>query len=169
MYFWKIKNLKDDIRHARVSSRDYFYYFCAYTTVYSIFLILAVIQLYKTIGIVMAIVQIFIFMGGTFYAFYSNGARQGRDFMRRFFSIGWVFLLRATFFMSIGMLNLYVISYLFGIERLYSLQNSAIIALIFEILFYWRIGRHIADLSYNNPKITRIKNGQNKDRCHNHK
>ena len=146
MYFWKIKSLKEDIHHSRVSSRDYFYYFLAYTTVYSILLMLAVIQLYETLGIVMAIVQILLFIGGTYYAFYSNGAGGGKDFMRRFFSIGWVFLLRATFFMGIGMLNLYVMTYLLGVDRLFTLQNSAIIALSFEMLFYWRIGRHIADL-----------------------
>ena len=150
MYFWKIKKLKEDIRHARVPARDYFYYFLSYTTIYSILLMLAVIQLYETLGIVMAIIQVLLFVGGTYYAFYSNGAGQGKDFMRRFFSIGWVFLLRATFFMGIGMLNLYVMTYLLGVERLFTLQNSAIIALVFEVLFYWRIGRHIADLNQTN-------------------
>jgi len=48
--------------------------------------------------------------------------------------------------MGIGMLNLYVMTYLFGVESLFTVKNSAIIALIFEILFYWRIGRHIADV-----------------------
>ncbi len=154
MYFWNIKNLKKDIRHARISSRDYFYYFLAYSTVYSILLIMTVIQLYETLGIVIAIVQILLFIAGTYYAFYSNGAREGRDFIRRFFSIGWVFLLRATFFMSIGMLNLYVMTSIFGLQNLFTIQNSAIIALLFEVLFYWRIGRHIADLSYNKTKVS---------------
>ena len=88
----------------------------------------------------MAIIQIVLFIGGTYYAFYSNGAIKGKDFSKRFFSIGWVFLLRATFFMGIGMLNLYMMTYLFGVESLFTVKNSAIIALIFEILFYWRIG-----------------------------
>jgi hypothetical protein len=146
MYFWKIKKLKEDIKNNHLTSKDNFLYLISYVTVYSIFLMIAVVQLYETLGLWMAIIQILLFIGGTYYAFYSNNGVQGRDFSKRFFSIGWVFLLRATFFMGIGMLNLYVMTQLFGFESLFTVKNSAVIALVFEVLFYWRIGRHIADV-----------------------
>ena len=147
MYFWNIKKLKEDIKYNHVSPKDEFLYLLSYVSVYFIFLMLAVLQLYETLGIEMAIIQILLFVGGTYYAYYSNGATDGKDFSKRFFSIGWVFLLRATFFMGIGMLNLYFMTQLFGFETLFTIKNSAIIALIFEILFYWRIGKHIEDIA----------------------
>ncbi len=146
MYFWKIEKLKVDIKNNQLTPKDNFLYLVSYVTVYSIVLMIAVVQLYETLGVWMAIVQILLFIGGTYYAFYSNDGAHGRDFAKRFFSIGWVFLLRATFFMGIGMLNLYVMTYLLGFESLFTVENSAIIALIFEILFYWRIGKHIEDI-----------------------
>jgi len=146
MYFWKIEKLKDDIKNNLLTPKENFLYLVSYVTVYSIFLMLAVVQLYKTLGIGMAVMQIVLFIAGTYYAYYSNGGANGRDFTKRFFSIGWVFLLRATFFMGIGMLNLYVMTRLLGYESLFTVKNSAIIALIFEILFYWRIGKHINDV-----------------------
>jgi len=146
MYFWKIKLLKEDIRNNLLTPKDNFLYFVSYTVLYSIFLMVAVVQLYETLGILMAIIQILLFIGGTYYAYYSNGAAKGKDFAKRFFSVGWVFLLRATFFMGLGMLNLYVMTHIFGMEKLFTVSNSAIIGLVFEILFYWRIGKHIADI-----------------------
>ena len=146
MYFWKIEKLKDDIKKNLLIPKDNFLYLISYITIYSIFLVLAVIQLYETLGIGMAVMQIVLFIAGTYYVYYSNGGAKGRDFSKRFFSIGWVFLLRATFFMGIGMLNLYVMTRLLGYESLFTVKNSAIIALIFEILFYWRIGKHINDV-----------------------
>ena len=151
MYFWKIEKLKNDIKNNNLTPKDNLLYLVSYITVYSIFLILTVVQLYDTLGIWMAIIQILIFIAGTYYSFYSNGGVEGRDFRKRFFSIGWVFLLRATFFMGIGMLNLYLMTYVSGYENLFTVRNSAIITLIFEILFYWRIAKHIEEVSvYHN-------------------
>jgi len=156
MYFWKIKSLKERLKNNTIETKEYFFYLVAYSILYGISLILTVIQLYKTWGISMAIIQVLLFAGGIYYAYYSNGGAKGEAFLKRFFSIGWVFLLRATFFMSIGMLNLYVMTHLFGMEKMFTVNNSAIIGLLFEILFYWRIGKHIADLRIETSKTNII-------------
>lgn len=147
MYFWKIKKLKEDILNDRLSAKENFFYLLAYSTFYMILLLIAVVQLYESVGIWMAVIQVLLFAGGTYYAFYSNGGAKGKEFSKRFFSIGWVFLVRATFFMTIGMLNLYVMTHLFGMERFLTVGSSAMIGLLFEMLFYWRIGKHIADVA----------------------
>ena len=146
MYFWKIKALKVDIKKGLLTPRDNFNYFLAYTTLYSILLIISVVQLYESLGMKMALIQILLFISGIYYAYYSNGGARGQNFIKHFVSIGWVFLIRASFFMGIGMLNLYVMTWVFNLEKLFTIQNSAIIALVFEVLFYWRIGKHIYDL-----------------------
>jgi len=150
VYFWKIKALKADIQDDLLTSKDDVLYLVFYSALYAALLILAIVQLYESLGISMALGQIVLFIAGVYYAFYSNGGAKGKDFSKRFFSIGWVFLIRASFFMGLGMLNLYVMTHIFGFEYLFTLKNSTIIALVFEVLFYWRIGKHISDLRVTN-------------------
>lgn len=150
MYFWKIKALKADIQDDLLTSKDDVLYLVFYSALYAALLILAIVQLYESLGISMALGQIVLFIAGVYYAFYSSGGAKGKDFSKRFFSIGWVFLIRASFFMGLGMLNLYVMTHIFGFEYLFTLKNSTIIALVFEVLFYWRIGKHISDLRVTN-------------------
>jgi len=147
MYFWKIKLLKDDIRNDVVTESDNLKYLLSYSGLTVLLLLLAVVSLYNTWGVGMVVVQILVVIVGTYYSFHTNGARQGKDFAKRFFSVGWIFLVRSLFFMFIGMLNLVFMTYLFSIEEMLTEQNTMIIALLFELLLYWRIGRHIASLS----------------------
>ncbi len=147
MYFWKIKSLKDDIQNDVLTDKDNVLYSVSYVVLTGILLLLAVDSLYSTSGMGMVVVQLLVVIAGTYYAFYLNGGMQGKEFTKRFFSVGWVFLVRSLFFMLLGMLNLVFMTYLFGIEKMLTEQNTMIIALLFELLLYWRIGKHIESLN----------------------
>jgi hypothetical protein len=146
MYLWKIKLLKEEIRKESVSRRGYKLYEIAFLSLYSLLFFLAIIQIYSVWNILMVGVQVLVSGLGIYYSYFLNGASKGVNFKNKFFSLGWVFLLRSVFFMSIGMLNLYVMTYLFSLETLFSIKNSIIIGLLFEILLYWRIAKHIETL-----------------------
>jgi hypothetical protein len=90
------------------------------------------------------LLQVVISVLGLGYIYYKNGGNK--HFVFHLTSVGWVFLLRSLFFMSIGMLNLYVMTHLFGLEELFSAKNAIIVAMVFELLLYWRIGSHIGSL-----------------------
>jgi hypothetical protein len=148
MYLWKIGLLKEDIKENKLTHSDYKAYGVAFLALYGLLLLFAIIQIYTVWNSMMVEVQVFVASGGIYYAYYLNGASQGENFREKLFSIGWVFLLRSVFFMSIGMLNLYVMTNLFGLEALLTAKNSIIIGLLFEILLYWRIAKHIESLKY---------------------
>lgn len=145
MYFWKIKKLKDDIVSHKVSKQDELLYLFLFVTLYMALFIQAIVQINSLWNMQMVLLQIFISFAGIAYAFFKNGGLQ--DFIKHFTSVGWVFLLRSLFFMSIGMLNLYVMTYIFGFEELFSAKNSVLVAMAFELLLYWRIGKHIESLN----------------------
>ena len=146
MYLWKISLLKEEIQKNSVSSRDYKLYEIAFLALYTLLFILAIVQIYTVWNIVMVGVQVLVSGLGIYYSYFLNGGSKGVDFQDKFFSLGWVFLLRSLFFMSIGMLNLYLMTSLFSLEALFSIKNSIIIGLLFEILLYWRIAKHIETL-----------------------
>ena len=146
MYLWKIKNLKQDIKENKLTKKDNLLYASFFSILYLGLLIQSIIQINSLWNIEMVVLQVLISILGIIYAYVQNGAFKGQDFFKHFTSVGWVFLLRSLFFMSIGMLNLYVMTYLFGVEELFSAKNAIIIAMVFELLLYWRIGSHIASL-----------------------
>ena len=146
MYLWKIKNLKQDIKANKLTKKDYFLYVSFFIVLYLGLFIQSIIQINSLWNIEMVVLQVLISILGITYAYAQNGGSKGQDFFKHFTSVGWVFLLRSLFFMSIGMLNLYVMTYLFGVEELFSAKNAIIVAMVFELLLYWRIGSHIASL-----------------------
>lgn len=144
MYLWKIKNLKQDIQNDSVSVTDKVLYLILFSLLYFSLLIQSVIQIDQLWNLGMVSIQVLISILGVAYAYYNS--KRKAFFVHDFSSVGWVFLLRSLFFMSLGMLNLYVMTYLFGVEELFSAKNAIIVAMIFEVLLYWRIGSHIASL-----------------------
>ncbi|CAA6800739.1 MAG: Unknown protein [uncultured Sulfurovum sp.] len=144
MYLWKIKNLKQEIIEGSVTSKDYVLYLTLFLALYMALFVQAIIQINSLWNMEMVVLQVIISILGIAYAYYNS--KRKALFIKDFTSVGWVFLLRSLFFMSIGMLNLYVMTSLFGLDELFSAKNAIIVAMIFEILLYWRIGSHIASL-----------------------
>jgi len=146
IYLWKIKELKQDIKENKLTTKDYLIYRVFFISLYLFLFFSAISQIYNSWNSAMILIQVCVSGGGIYYAYSLNGGASGVNFYNKFFSLGWVFLLRSVFFMSIGMLNLYTMSYMFSIETLFSIKNSIIIGLLFEILLYWRIAKHMETL-----------------------
>jgi len=144
MYFWKIEKLKEDIKKNKVTKKDENLYLIFFTLLYVGFFFQAIIQIEALWNTEMVIVQVLITMGGIFYGLRKNA--EGKDFLKNFMAVGWVFLLRSLFFMSLGMLNLYLMTQLFGLAELFSAKNAIIVGMGFELLLYWRIGKHLESL-----------------------
>ncbi len=144
MYLWKIRNLKQDIKENKVTKKSKLFYLFFFTLLYVALLIQSSIQIDSLWNIEMVILQIVISLLGLGYIYYRN--EKVENFVFHLTSVGWVFLLRSLFFMSIGMLNLYVMTHLFGVAELFSAKNAIIVGMGFELLLYWRIGSHIGSL-----------------------
>ncbi len=145
VYFWKINKLKQDIKAHQVSKRDKLLYIVLFFLLYVALFVQAMVQIESLWSHEMLMVQVFISLVGFAYIYYQNETRK--DFLFHLASVGWVFLLRSLFFMSLGMLNLYLMTHLFGVAELFSAKNAIIVGMGFELLLYWRIGSHIKSLN----------------------
>ncbi len=144
MYLWKIKKLKQDIKENKVIKKDKLLYLFFFTVLYMGLLFQTTIQIGSLWNSEMVLLQIVISILGLVYIYHKN--RGTENFVFHLTSVGWVFVLRSLFFMSIGMLNLYVMTHLFGVAELFSAKNAIIVGMSFELLLYWRIGSHIESL-----------------------
>ena len=144
MYLWKIKNLKQKIVENKISKKENLQYLLLFTLLYMSLLFQSLVQIDRLWNIQMVLLQLSLSLLGIGYAYYRT--KRKAFFLQDISSIGFVFLLRSLFFMSLGMLNLYVMTHLFGVEEIFSPKNAIIVGMMFEVLLYWRIGSHIASL-----------------------
>jgi len=144
MYLWKIKNLKQEIEEHKISKKENLQYLLLFTLLYVILLIQSIIQINTLWNIQMVVIQLSLSIFGIAYAYYRSQRKE--FFLQDLSAIGFVFVLRSLFFMSLGMLNLYVMTHIFGVEKIFSPKNAIIVGMMFEVLLYWRIGSHIASL-----------------------
>ena len=158
MYFWKIKLLKEDIRQDKLTQKQSYIYLFSFMVLYVALFVQGIVQIYASWNIEMVVVQSFLAFFGILYIYHKNGGEKGKNFIKYSSAIGWVFLLRSLFFMSIGMFNLFVMTYLFDIQELFSVKNSILIGMMFEVLLYWRIGKHIESLKLlqSPKKVTKV-------------
>ncbi len=97
MYLWKIEELKQRLKSNDLSEKEQFYYALAYILACSIGMEAYVWVPYENANIwdnTQAISNILIAFLGTIYAYKLNGASSGRDFLQRYFSIGFVVALK---------------------------------------------------------------------------
>ncbi len=144
MYLWKIGSLKEALREKRVTQEHRAYYLLLFTLLYFTLSIQSLIQINALWNKEMMVVQILISFLGIAYAYHKNA--NSKTFVQNFTAIGWVFVLRSLFFMTLGMTNLYVMTHLFGMAELFSPKNAIMVGMVFELLLYWRIGSHLASL-----------------------
>ncbi|MGF1761507.1 hypothetical protein L4D76_27100 [Photobacterium sagamiensis] len=150
MYFWKIENLKKDIRAGEFTEQDRFIYAFIYIVLSIIgmeamsFLSVENPNMWDTIGTVGNIV---IPIVGTFFAYRANGAGDGSDFLGRFFSINFVVGIRFCVLlipMIVGLFFYY--TYAFSVDE--EISSTPIDIIPFQIwlsLLYVRICKHIRD------------------------
>ena len=142
MYFWKINRLKNDLLKQPLSESESFKYLLATTVLYS----LAMIPFLKNnlwdiySAIAMAVVTVF----GVIYAYKCNMGANGKNFLQKYLSIGWVVGIR---WIVLIMLPITII-YFIAIEIYSGIPDSttlsdAIFFNIFYISYFWLLGKHI--------------------------
>ena len=156
MYFFKIKALKDDLKNKKINQKQMLYYRIAFSVLYIFILVSSLVQINIFWNIEIMLVQGIISFFGIYYAYTQSAYKEFSLFFDFLSAIGWVFLVRSIFFMAIGMFNLYIMSHLFGFERFLTAHNSIIISLIFELILYWRIAKHLQNVTkiYNYLKFS---------------
>jgi hypothetical protein len=143
MYFWNINQLKKQLKKSSLPEMDSLKYL----------LLLSLIGMlpipkppYFTTGTFLYYVfGAIIFVIGTICCFRRNGGLLGKDFLARYFSLSWVLAIR--FLPSLLLIGVLMA---FGVFSRFSFTEQEVIVIgitySFSIVYYWRIGHHIADI-----------------------
>ncbi len=146
MYFWSIKGLKKSLIEKPLSEYTAFLYlllFVFFTAILTDFSDKA----QDVWGITTEFVAIGAVVIGTIYCFIKNGGSSGSDFLKRYFSIGWVVHVRLAvlFFLPVMIVLFFLPD---DTNANYSWYDP-FLELSFHALIYWRMGFHIGQVSKN--------------------
>jgi uncharacterized membrane-anchored protein YitT (DUF2179 family) len=152
MYFWRIEKLKEDIRANRLTEKDRFIYALIYIAVSAAAMeVMLYIPLENTNGwdFINSLSNVLIATVGTLFAFKANGSGNGKDFLGKFLSIGFVVSIRFLVYMIPLMIALSVY-YFFAFEEEDVIPSSVadvIPFLIWYVAIYWRLCVHIKQVN----------------------
>lgn len=151
MYFWKIEALKEDIKNNRFTEKDRFVYgliyivLCAGGMEAMMRLPIESPNVWDTIGSLGNILITFI---GTIIVYRSNGGAAGKDFLGRYFSIGFVVGIRFLVLL-IPMLAALAAYYIYAFPGEVPIVSTPADILPFTIWYaflFWRISKHVSDV-----------------------
>lgn len=160
MYFWQIKNLKEDIKSEKFNEKDRYIYFMIFIVLFTIMInteIFFPLENITTWDYIHSIFNILIPLVGIIYAFKGNGATNGKDFLGRYFAIGFVMAIRVTVYFipvfGLWIFGLWIFSLWDFSAEIIEQQNTltnyldVILTLGLNTVMYWRIYVHIQDVA----------------------
>ena len=149
MYFVRYDPLKEKLKQRNVSDQDalpYLILFSMLTVASSAFPIAFPITEKTNIwGVASAVSSVLLAGAGVYYSYIQNGKEKGFDLVQKYVVLGWVVTIRCV----LAFLPLIIIAYIAGeilelIEDAFSWYDF-FITIVFELVLYQRIGRHIRD------------------------
>ncbi len=151
MYYWKINDLKKDLVENKVSAHDKFLYLFFSLTLAFIALeamtCFAPSEHLNLWDYIDALLGVIFGMLGILWAYYWNGGDKGKDFADRYFSIGWVMMIRFFALLACLFLLLIVIFIFLPEEALTTTWWEVVLSQLLGIGMYWRVAKHMKDLA----------------------
>lgn len=149
MYFFNINGIKKQFIEGKFTDKDLLPYLIISIVFY---IVLTEINYYFPVNAniadyTMTLLSLIISITGILYAYHCNGRGEGKDFASKFFSIGFVVLIRFLVF-SIPLFFLIII---FEGVRFHDQEEipttffQVIILSIWEALYFYRTAKHIGD------------------------
>ena len=141
MYFWKINKLKEELRGSSLPEKESLKYLIASTIMYGIVMIpSSEINMYDIYsGIIQGIISVL----GVIYIYRCNNGNNGKYFLQRYFSIGWVVFIRLTIMLALpSIIGYFTILVIYSEAPGHSTLYSILLPNVLSLLFYWRFGEH---------------------------
>lgn len=155
MFFWNTNKLKEKLKADSLTDGEVFPYFILYMIFFSI----PLPESWDSYNLWDYIDEIHLFLVpilGAFYAFSKNKGKNGSNFLPRYFSIGWVLMLRFYILSFFILSSVFLADYF--LPSLLSSENQWFGSLIFlgiQVAYYYRLGYHMEDVavSFSNKSI----------------
>jgi hypothetical protein len=148
MYFWKIENLKKDLREKGLSEKEGFYYLFVTILLYTIALTpyekTSIWDMYNTVSMVL------ISAVGLIYLYKKNGGNTGHNFLQRYFSLGWVYAIRWVVFWLIPGTIVYGLFYHSinpGVGAIGTKPSDVLFGALLYSIYFFFLGKHIKEVA----------------------
>lgn len=146
MYFIKYQPLKEQLRLRSVTDRDALPYLVIDAALTSLVCALPLIDGFNYWDAISATLSVVLAIGGIIYAYRQNGGQTGYDLIQKYVIIGWVVSFRFMIIAIPVITALMIVGHMMDFVSLDSTgPYNVIFALVFEVILYQRIGRHIRD------------------------
>jgi hypothetical protein len=146
MRFWRIEQLKAEMRAKPLSDRESLPYLLFYVALAAVASGLsdANPNLLDAMGTFLSVV---ITIAGTITIYRQNGGIHGQFFLQRYFAIGFVVGVRCFVALGAGMFAM--TAFLDSLGRLSDETTlyEFLFLVVAEVTFYWRLARHVRDLA----------------------
>lgn len=151
MYFWKIEKLKEDIKNNRFNEKDRFLYGTINVVLWAVGMeVMARLpiespNIWDTIN---SLGNIIIPLVGTILVYKANGGANGKDFLGRYVSIGFVVSIRFLVIL-VPMLISLILYYIYAFPGQEEIASNPVEVLSFQLWYaflFWRIHKHVGDV-----------------------
>ena len=146
VYFWRIGQLKADLRQRPLSDREALPYLVLFMTLTTAGAGIPMdnYNVWDALGTVWSVAMAVI---GTLYIYVRNGGSSGQHFVQRFFAIGWVVAVRWAVALIAAMICLAVVYQWLGGWSDDTTPADFVFLAAAEAVLYWRIGHHVGDVA----------------------
>lgn len=155
MYFWRIGQLKQELRAGAVGSRAAFSYLFATVLLYTVTSGIPGLwndasipsELVNWVGFLAGVVLVCF---GTYCSYVSNGGARGIDFLARYLSLGWVLIIRLMVLAAVVYLCIFLLYALLDLapESQWQAWSSLLTAIGLLALYYWRLAVHMKQVAF---------------------
>lgn len=153
MYFWKIEELKNTLRNSQLPEKSKFIYL--FLTNFFFILIINLLSLFPSkqdeVDLYLMVTGIINFIVGSCLIYMANGGNNGKYFLSKYISIGFVLGIRMFVFLLCVIFPIYLIinAIISSHSQIYFLKNELYFAcfFIFDIIYYRRFYIHIKELN----------------------
>ena len=141
MYFWNIEKLKEDLKKQTVTEGELFKYLFATVVVYCLgFMMPYTADIWYKLSILLMTV---ITASGLYYLYKCNGGKNGKNFLEKYISLGWVVSVRWAVLVALPVMVVCLII-LEAIGPSMYVAEGFFFDLVY-ISYFWMLGKHIKD------------------------
>ncbi|HOY70725.1 MAG TPA: hypothetical protein PL131_08305 [Methylotenera sp.] len=150
MYFWKIEKLKAQLIEKPLTDKEALPYLIATLILYALCMYIGLPTDYGLPFFFTLLLQLVSCIYGTIWLFKQNGGDNGKQFIHRYFTVGWVasirfFVIAIPIFIVI--LTILTMLGLVHADAKTTGWNDVFTSLLMYSTFYWYLGKHISTIA----------------------
>lgn len=139
--------LKERLKNREVGDGEMFPYFLLFFAISSTFISFPVFMNENKWEIISSSISVLLSVAGLVYCYNQNGGSQGYDFIQKYVVLGLVVSVRCLLAFLPTSILLYFLFEMIGVTSEETGLVDLLMIFVFELIVYYRIGKHVGDIS----------------------